>query len=492
MPPPGSPFLRSPPFPWVTPEVAAVSGPGESHIADPTRLIAAIREARVGGAFWLAGNDNGWRRSDRPVLALPGDDAAIVAGLLGRPVVDGAGNRVAESILEQAALDRLSAASYRNPYDGRDIDAFAAVSILAEWRRMIDRNRPITVGTGMAAWKRDAIAQFLWNGADDLKFAAPDAVLEAGATIAYWPSRVPDGFRQAAKARGADAWAVEDGFLRSNGLGAECRPPMSVIVDRTGGVYFNPDRASELETILATHAFDPPLLERAKRLRRAIVKARLGKYGPDVADAPLRDLPRNRRVILAVGQVDDDLSVVYGGAGLAGNAEFLARVRAEEPDAYIVYRPHPDVAAGLRRGRVADPVASGLADRIAVGGSLLGLIDQVDGVHVLSSLTGFEALLRGRSVTVHGAPFYAGWGLTRDLMAQPERRGRVLSIDALVAGALILAPRYRDPVTELPCGPELLVARLAGAQPPRTTLVTGFRKALGATRKTLAAAGERL
>ncbi len=492
MPSTGSPFLRSPPFPWVASEAAAISRPGVSRIADPEALIAAIREARVGGSFWLAGAEVLWRRSDRAVRAVPGDDEATIAWLVGTSVIDNSGIRIAASVLERGALDRLAAASYRDPFDGREIDALDAVSILADWRLMIDRNRPITVAMGMAAWKRDAIAQFLWSGGDTLKFAATDAALTRGETVAYWPSRVPDGFRETAAARGVDAWVVEDGFLRSNGLGAECRPPMSIIVDRTGGVYFDPDRASEIETILATHPFDARLLARARRLREAIVAARLGKYGRDIEDSSLTDLPRDRKIILAAGQVDDDLSVLRGGAGLAGNSDFLARVRAEEPDAYIVYRPHPDVAAGLRRGRVADPVAAGLADRVVVGGSLLGLIAQVDGVHVLSSLTGFEALLRGCRVTVHGSPFYAGWELTRDLTPQPARRGRTLSLDALVAGALIVAPRYRDPVTELPCGPELLVARLAGAQPPRTTLVTGFRRVLGATRKSLAAAGERL
>lgn len=485
------PFLRSPPFPWAAGDIAAVSVPGASAVADPIALVAAIREARVGGAFWATAERNPWRDSDDAVRARPGDDSAIVGWITGRTVIDGAGTPVSEAELRGAALDRLAAAAYRDPYDGGSIDALAAVSILAEWRRMIDRNRPIAAATGMASWKRDAIAQFLWSGRD-LPFVSPERALAGGGVVAYWPSRVPGGFARAAAARDVEAWPVEDGFLRSNGLGAECRPPMSVLVDRTGGVYFDPGRPSELETILATHDFDPPLLARARRLRAAIVAARIGKYGVDVASPPPRDLPGDRPVILAIGQVDDDLSVVHGGAGLAGNAEFLARVRSEEPDAYIVYRPHPDVAAGLRRGRVADPVAAGLVDRMVVGGSLLDLIERADGVHVLSSLTGFEALLRERPVTVHGSPFYAGWGLTRDLTPQPERRARRLALDALVAGALILAPRYRDPVSRLPCGPELLVERLAGTSTPQGTLVTGFRKALGAARRTLAAASERL
>lgn len=101
------------------------------------------------------------------------------------------------------------------------------------------------------------------------------------------------------------------------------------------------------------------------------------------------------------------------------------------------------------------------ADRIMRGGSMAALLDRVDAVHVLTSLTGFEALMRGREVICHGTPFYAGWGLTRDLGPVPGRRGRKLDIDQLVAGVLILYPRYLDPVTRLPCPPETLVARMS-------------------------------
>ena len=65
----------------------------------------------------------------------------------------------------------------------------------------------------------------------------------------------------------------------------------------------------------------------------------------------------------------------------------------------------------------------------------------VDEVHVLTSLAGFEALLRGKPVVCWGTPFYAGWGLTEDRAPTP-RRSRVLSLDALVAGVLLLYPTY--------------------------------------------------
>ena len=79
----------------------------------------------------------------------------------------------------------------------------------------------------------------------------------------------------------------------------------------------------------------------------------------------------------------------------------------------------------------------------------------VDEVHVNTSLAGFEALLRGKAVTTYGVPFYAGWGLTRDLGPVPARRTAKRSIDELVAAALLIYPRYLDPVTGLPCPAEV-------------------------------------
>ncbi|HJZ17667.1 MAG TPA: hypothetical protein VJ251_19865, partial [Stellaceae bacterium] len=90
---------------------------------------------------------------------------------------------------------------------------------------------------------------------------------------------------------------------------------------------------------------------------------------------------------------------------------------------------------------------------------------------------GFEALLRGRRVVVYGRPFYAGWGLTSDLTGID--RGRRLTLEELVAGALILYPRYLDPVTRLPCKPELVIERLASPELWRPGLLVAARRLQG-------------
>ena len=155
----------------------------------------------------------------------------------------------------------------------------------------------------------------------------------------------------------------------------------------------------------------------------------------------------------------------------------------------IVYKPHPDVEAGLRPGAIAERDLAPLADAVARHADPVALIDACDEVWTMTSLLGFEALLRGKPVTTLGAPFYAGWGLTRDLGTVPERRLRLpdgsrrqpVPLWQLAHAALIAYPRYYDPVTRRPCPPEVAAERLAnGPIPAPSPLNRLLAKAQGA------------
>ena len=180
------------------------------------------------------------------------------------------------------------------------------------------------------------------------------------------------------------------------------------------------------------------------------------------------------------GQVQDDASIRLGAGlnaqgQLRGNLDLLRAARAAYPAAFIVYKPHPDVEAGLRAGAVAAPDLAGLADYVAKGMGAAALLAHVDRVFTLTSTYGFEALLRGLPVTCLGAPFYAGWGLTDDLGDVPQRRRDHLrrlgqqmlpppDVLHLAHAALIAYPRYFDPITKTPCPPEVALLRLMQAQ----------------------------
>ncbi|MCB4862816.1 beta-3-deoxy-D-manno-oct-2-ulosonic acid transferase [Sphingobium sp. PNB] len=527
-----TPFLRSPPFPGVDPATAAISRmrrDGEAAAPVSDALLDAVAEARVGGTFW-GHRPVGIRRVARVGVAVPqammdglarqeigmvgkagrgadsgpghvlpeptdlwaliagaasvhagaGDELAIIAGLLHVPVFGADGAAIEPAVLRDSARAALTAATYRDCFSGEDADAVQAVAQLTDWRRHLDGNHGIAAASGMALWKREAIRRFLWDGVASPPFLPERRGLRRaarrGGALAVWPSRVTPGAMEDARRQGVTIARVEDGFLRSKGLGAALHPPGSVVIDRTG-IYYDARSASDMELLLATCVFTPALEQRAARLLTQIRASGVTKYGK--GGGRMIGLPQGRRTVLAVGQVEDDLSVEYGGAGVAGNLDLLKRVRAAEPDAHIVYRPHPDVQAGLRKGHLSDAAVLEQADAIDTGSPLMELVQAVDEVHVLSSLTGFEALMRGRPVTVHGMPFYAGWGLTRDLAAPNGRRGRQLTLDQLVAGALILYPRYLDPVTRLPCGPEIMVERLASGAPAPVSWLIRLRTLQG-------------
>ena len=243
---------------------------------------------------------------------------------------------------------------------------------------------------------------------------------------------------------------LEDGFLRSVGLGADLIRPLSWVFD-SRGIYFDPTRPSDLEHLLETSGFDGPILGRARALRERVVASNLTKY--NVGNREWRRPEGRGRVILVPGQVESDASIRLGAPGVNTNMGLLRAVRQANPDAHIVYKPHPDVLAGLRiRGRDENQ-ALHWCDEQVTDVSMGALLPLVDELHTMTSLAGFEALLRGKSVTCYGQPFYAGWGLTTDILSVP-RRERRLTLDELVAGTLILYPTYIRHATGAPATPE--------------------------------------
>jgi capsular polysaccharide export protein len=440
---------------------------------------ATAIEAGKQGLACYVGDTDPWALLDQTdeILVEGGDDLVPLALLAGRPVhtasagpltgwrltddLPGVPQRGKRSLGQALRATLIDGVRYIDPFTGRATTAEVLVEWLADLRRMADEDRDLACMAGVARWKRRRLKQFFALATPGSPFVddAEDCVKRAqasGGAIGVWPAATPEALIARAEQAGAPIRRIEDGFVRSVGLGSDLLPPCSIVVDRLG-IYYDPGQPSDLERILMETAFTPRLRARGVALVERLLARRITKYNTG-GDAFVR--PDAPRVVLVPGQVEDDRSFQLGGAGCLGNLDLVRRARANDPDAYLVYRPHPDVEAGNRIGAVADADILRYADRIDRASSMPALLEAVDAVHTVSSLAGFEALLRGREVIVHGQPFYAGWGLTRDLTPLP-RRGRNLSLAELVAGALILYPRYLDPVTGLLCPPEVLIERLA-------------------------------
>jgi capsular polysaccharide export protein len=216
-------------------------------------------------------------------------------------------------------------------------------------------------------------------------------------------------------------------------------------------MYYDATAPSDLEQLLETASFDAAMLARARALRDAIVSAGITKY--NVGAGCWQRPTGGRRVILVPGQVESDASIALGAPGVRTNLGLLRAARERNPGAYLVFKPHPDVLAGVRDGDATMTQERHWCDEIVTDVSIHALFHEVDALEVLTSLAGFEALLRGKPVVCHGSPFYAGWGLTEDLVGHP-RRNRCLGLDELVAGALILYPSYVSRTTDAFTTPE--------------------------------------
>jgi capsular polysaccharide export protein len=301
------------------------------------------------------------------------------------------------------------------------------------------------------SWRKKSLVR-AFTARKDVCFVRSAASAPAGAHLLLWGSPAPP------KGLSAQVRIVrlEDGFLRSVGLGADLIRPMSWVMDDQG-IYYDPRYPSALETLLQQQHFSVGELARAAALRERIVAAGLTKY--NLASRGWKRPTGGRPVVLVAGQVETDASIACGAVDIRTNLDLLQAVRAARPDAWLIYKPHPDVVAGLRKQGVGEAQASAYCDEQVVEASMHDLLAQVDELHVLTSLAGFEALLRGKPVVCWGQPFYAGWGLTQDQHLHP-RRSRRLQLDELVAGALLRYPVYLSRSTGRRCTPEQAVDEL--------------------------------
>jgi capsular polysaccharide export protein len=322
---------------------------------------------------------------------------------------------------------------YVDPETGRRCEAERVVEWMGLQRRMRTRFSNDIYALSFSPWKKPIVRRYFQG--NRVHFVDAIDQIPEDATLAIWGQGHQDEKRLVIR--------LEDAFLRSVGLGADLIRPLSWVMD-SRGMYYDATTPSELEHALLTTEFPAELSVRAKRLRDRIVEGGLTKYN---VGAGTWSRPKDAlRVVLVPGQVESDASIRYGGSSIRSNMALLQAVREANPSAYVIYKPHPDVLAGLRTKGAGEDEALRWCDEVVTDVAMGTLLSAVDEVHVVTSLAGFEALLRGKKVTCYGQPFYAGWGLTDDIIP-PARRTRRLTLDELVAGALILYPTYVSRVT---------------------------------------------
>ncbi len=348
--------------------------------------------------------------------------------------------RSLDAVFEAAMMRYLR---YVHPSTGAPISLAEALAHLA-LQLQVARSTPRQVAIVDAQlWKKPFYEDFFQ--CSQVSYVTQDEVSRlrpSGTALVTWGQRTPQGVVDRWRSEGYTVLQAEDGFLRSVGLGCELTRPVSMSFDAEG-LYSDPRTQSSL-----VREVQEPLSgaqeREAQQLLRLHNSLKLSKYlgsssGETVHWRTADRLSRNdAQVLLICGQVADDISVKSGACPFASFEALVNHLRRTNPEALIIYRPHPDVVKGLRPGEMQVSAAD-VNDPFS---STRLLTESADEVHVINSLAGFEALMAGRKVVTWGLAWYAGWGLTEDRV-QPARATRA-SLLQLVHAAYVRHVRYFD------------------------------------------------
>ncbi len=314
----------------------------------------------------------------------------------------------------------------------------------------------------VSLWKRSFIPEFIAESARNIRYVFDDKAgslnsNEISKNHLFW------GMKSADASYPDKLWRIEDGFIRSVGLGADLRRPTSLIVDDLG-IYYNGNKASRLEVMLNNYFMNDYETQRTHNLLSLIQKSAITKYNVESSDDEklvcLQQDANGREIVLVTGQYQQDLSMQYGTFDIKTNIALLQKVSQQFPDAFIIYKEHPDVYSGVRPGKLSDEDVLNCAQAYVTNVNIINLFSISDRVCTICSLSGFEALLRGIKVTTYGMPFYAGWGLTDDYLPI-ERRNRKLNLLELIYISLVLYPRYINWQSRSITTPESVIHQLS-------------------------------
>lgn len=352
---------------------------------------------------------------------------------------------------------------YFNPYLNQKSNIFDTIQTLAKYKSIEKANSNRLFMLGFTLWKRYFIKPFFKAKNNEIIFlnsikSLARYKLKEDDKFFIWGKKYDENTLKnlllvKAKEQNLTNFTpkvslVEDGFIRSISLGSDLTRPFSLIVDDKG-LYIDPNKVSKLEELLQNEIFDKNMLNRAKNIIKTLLENRFSKYNGLKHEDLKINAKIGQKVILIPAQVEDDASMILGGFGLS-TLDLLKEVRSKNQDAYIIFKPHPDVLSGNRVGLKDETLILEFCDEIVKDCSIDSAIKIADEIHTITSTSGFDALLRAKKVFTYGMPFYAGWGLTKDKY-RCERRTRKLSLEELVAGALIIYPRYINPKTKTLC-----------------------------------------
>ena len=244
---------------------------------------------------------------------------------------------------------------------------------------------------------------------------------------------------------------LEDGFIRSIGLGVQGYPAFSIVEDENG-MHYDAFKNTTIQQILNEYDFknDEKLLSLAKDTIELIKKYKISKY--NINEMKLPDIVKNskKEKVLIIAQTAGDNSLKYGRAYEFKPKDIIISALEENPGKDIFVKIHPDVLTGKRKSSIDIDLAKKYCKVLTQNTNPILLLEEFDKVYTQTSQMGFEAAFLGKEVVTFGMPFYAGWGITKDKLQNPERKRKLTPLEVFAA-AYILYSKYYNPYEKREC-----------------------------------------
>ena len=136
-----------------------------------------------------------------------------------------------------------------------------------------------------------------------------------------------------AEKKGLKALCLEDGFIRSLGLGKDGYAPLSLVVDEIG-IYFDALQSSDLEQLILQPENEELNLRAASAIQ-TILRHKITKYNQKFLSVESGKFNQNTKHILVIDQTFGDQSIKYAGATSETFKTMLAQACSDHPQATI-------------------------------------------------------------------------------------------------------------------------------------------------------------
>ncbi|MDR0339272.1 MAG: hypothetical protein LBH65_03225 [Desulfovibrio sp.] len=266
--------------------------------------------------------------------------------------------------------------------------------------------------------------------------------------------------------RGAvDLYFVETGFVsRTSNIQDASIPPVhrrscSWIVDDMA-FYYDALVPSRIERFLNSkeRVLQPEEKERAGKIIALLRERKITKYNYQPFRTPdILRLPGKK--VLVADQSLRDASITRGMANERSFADMLDAAIAENPDAYVIIKTHPNSLTKGRGSYYGKVRENGRIHKLTEIVNPWCVLEAVDKVYVCTSQIGLEAMMCDKETHCFGMPVYAGWGLTKDRVAL-ERRKEDVTLEELVHALYVRFSVYIHPENGDLCAVEEYVEAL--------------------------------